>query len=112
MDLLEMRYEYDSMGRMLARPGVGDTPRFVLGRAAEGCVWRFRSDLDVDLINRVAKLAGRESAFPFGGEKPVCEPERLAMIGRLLGVDRAGICTRRELVSRSGVEIADIWTID
>lgn len=111
-DLLECRFEFDTSGRILHRKGVGVSPRFVLGRAAEGCIWRFRVDIGQQLVGRLARLAGREAAFPFDGERPAPEPERLVMIERLLGVDRAKQSTRHERVSKGGVPVGELWEID
>ena len=46
IEILEMRYAYDANGRLADVQGDGILPRFVLGRAPEGCLWRFRADLE------------------------------------------------------------------
>ena len=109
---LDIRYEYDTNGRIAAVQGEGILPRFVLGRAAEGCIWRFGANLESERVACVARLAGREPGFPIAGEKPVPPPERLVMIERLLAAEGIEVETRREILTRDGVEIAELWTID
>lgn len=83
-----MDFEYDALGRMVQnrRGCPGTPPRFVLGRAAEGVVWRLRHDLATDVGVGVARLAARETGRPILGGKPE-RPERLVMIERLLGAE-------------------------
>jgi hypothetical protein len=109
--VLEERYEYDLNGRITTNMGEGILPRFVLGRAAEGCLWRFAADLEPECVTAVARLAGRELGFPIAGKKPVPPPERLVMIERLIAVEDFECETRREVLIRNGVEIAELWTI-
>lgn len=109
---LEERYEYDIKGRIMGVRGEGILPRFVLGRAAEGCIWRFGANLDPERLMAVARLAGRESGFPIAGKKPGLPPERLAAIVRLLSVEGVDVEARRETLTRDGVEIAELWTIE
>ena len=111
IEALEERYEYDLNGRITTNIGEGILPRFVLGRAVEGCLWRFAADLEPERVTAIARLAGRELGFPIAGEKPVPPPERLVMIERLLAVDDFEYETRREVLMRNGVEIAELWTI-
>ena len=106
------RFEYDAIGRITGVRAGGVSPRFVLGRAAEGCVWRFGANLESDSVDRVARLAGRELGFPIAGERPVLPPERLVMIERLLAVGDVAARSRREGLVRGGVEVAELWTID
>ncbi|HPG24493.1 MAG: hypothetical protein H6748_05125 [Spirochaetaceae bacterium] len=109
---MEMDYEYDADGRIVAVRGGGETPRFVLGRSVEGCVWRFARGLDEACVIRVARLAAREPGFPFdgaGSARPA-EPERWVMIERVLGIDRAEHPSRRRAVlSPDGVEVGELW---
>jgi hypothetical protein len=118
LETLEMRFEYDALGRIVGTKHAGVTPRFVLGRSAEGCVWRFAADLEVHLIQRVAKLAGREPGFPSDRGSHYPPPERLVMIERILdaAANREGNCpkkdTLREDVTREGVTIGEIWTVE
>lgn len=107
-----MRYEYDLNGRIAGVRGEGILPRFVLGRAAEGCIWRFSANLESQRVTAIARLAGKEPGFPIAGEKPVLPPERLVMIERLLANEGVEVETRREILTRDGVEIAELWTID
>ena len=111
IEILEMRYAYDANGRLADVQGDGILPRFVLGRAPEGCLWRFRADLEKERVNSIARLAGREPGFPIAGKKPVPPPERLVMIERLLAEDGVDVDTRHEVMTRDGVDIAEIWTI-
>lgn len=111
LEVLGARYEYDSNGRITGVQGEGILPRFVLGRAVEGCVWRFGADLEETRVKAVARLAGRELGFPIAGEKPVLPPERLVMIERLLAVENFEYETCREILTRKGVGIAELWTI-
>lgn len=112
IEVLEKRYEYDVNGRISGVRGEGILPRFVLGRAAEGCIWRFGATLEPERVMAVARLAGREPGFPIAGERPVLPPERLVMIERLLAKESAEVETRREILTREGVDVADLWTID
>lgn len=111
IEVLDTRYEYDLNGRITTTIGEGISPRFVLGRAAEGCVWRFAADLEPERVTAVARLAGREPGFPIAGEKPAPPPERLVVIERLLADEDSNYETRREILTRNGIEIAELWTI-
>lgn len=110
--ILEMRYEMDDDGRMASVLGDGALPRFVLGRAREGCVWRFGCQLETESVIEVARLAGREPGFPIAGETPTPPPERLVMIERLLAVDPAERVTRHEALRIEGDIVAELWTIE
>ncbi len=106
---LTLRYVSDARGRLVASTqGDGVLPRFVLGRAAEGCVWRFRADLADALLRNVAKLAGREPGWGLG-QTPV-RPERLEMISRLLGADRGAEVWSRETFEFEGQLRAELWS--
>lgn len=130
LETLSTDYIIDPRGRLVAARDAGVLPRFVLGRAAEGCVWRFRGDLGCDLVVALGRLAGRESGARFDGELPA-PPERVAAIGRILagapGSLAAASATRstdfraasagnrpaegilRALVTRSSVTLGEIW---
>ena len=112
LDELGDRFEYDTNGRITGVQGGGVSPRFVLGRAAEGCVWRFSANLEPDRVVAVARLAARELGFPIAGERPVLPPERLVMIERLLATGGVGTESRRETLMREGVKVGELWTID
>jgi hypothetical protein len=112
LEELDRRYAFNGNGRLTHLRGEGILPQFVLGRAAEGCVWRFSAELSTALVNSVARLSGRESGFPIAGDSPASPPERLVMIERLLSKEGAEARARREPLSRSGIEIAELWTID
>ena len=109
----------DEQGRIDGSGVGGVLPRFVLGRAAEGCVWRFRFDLPPDLVVALARLAGRERGASFDGELPA-PPERLVALERLLS-DPSGrlgekanapSTAHRMLVTREGVTVGELWPID
>ncbi len=112
LEELEMRYEYDSAGRIIGARNDGIPPRFVLGRSSEGCLWRFRVDLPSESLIAIARLAAREKGFPFVTNQSVRRPERLVMIERSLSQN--GVCpdSRREGLTRDGVEVAELWIID
>jgi hypothetical protein len=83
----------------------------VLGRAAEGCVWRFGATLKSEQVAAVSRLASREPGIPIAGEKPVSPPERLVMIERLLTSEGVEVETRFEILASGGVDVAELWTI-
>lgn len=101
---LNALYTFDARGRLLAAVHGGVLPRFVLGRAEEGCVWRFRSDLEPDVVVALARLAGRESGARFEGNWPA-PPERLEALRRVLDADAAV----RSAVTRAGVTVGELW---
>lgn len=133
---LARRYAFDDLGRIAGSSecNEGRTPRFVLGRAREGIVWRFRADLDPMLVVEIARLASREKGIPIDGESKQ-EPERLAAIvkrvgrsdgatpheghtphpdaiGRPAQVVSAAPATRHEWVLHDGVVVGELWSID
>ncbi len=108
---LDIRYEYDTNGRIATTRGEGILPRFVLGRAAEGCVWRFCATLESKQVAAVSRLASREPGIPIAGEKPVLPPERWVMIERLLTSESVKVETRFEILARGGLDVAELWTI-
>ena len=124
---LEMLFEYDVLGRIVGWHNSADEgvlPRFVLGRAHLGVVWRFRSNVAPNLVRDVSRLAGREKGFPSGylmggsgpdsglGEACATPPDRLAMIERILSPEiRKGSEARHEWVEAAGVRIGELWTV-
>jgi len=109
LESLQAHYTFDANGRIVGVRAGGVLPRFVLGRAAEGCVWRFRSDLDDRIVVSLARLAGREPGARFDGELPA-PPERLVALGRLLDAAPPGQGeAHRELVTRAGVTCGELW---
>jgi hypothetical protein len=109
LDTLTAHYTFDAKGRIVSLHDGGVLPRFVLGRAAEGCVWRFRSDLNERIVVSLARLAGREPGARFDGELPA-QPERLVALGRLLdGTPPGRGEVHRELVTRAGVTCGELW---
>ena len=112
IEVLRRRYEYDMDGRIAGVQGEGILPRFVLGRSAEGCIWRFSANLESERVAAVARLAGREPGFPIAGKKPVPPPERIVVIERLLAVEGIEVETHHEILTRDGIEVAELWTID
>ena len=111
LEVLERRFRSDEQGRLAESAGDGVLPRFVLGRAAEGCVWRFSAELPGALVRSVAKLAGREKGCVIDGES-TAPPERLVMIGRLLRNGGEPPIPRRELISHQGATVGEFWTLD
>lgn len=109
LDALDAHYTFDANGRIVGPRDGGVLPRFVLGRAAEGCVWRFRSDLEDRVVVSLARLAGREPGARFDGELPA-PPERLVALERLLDGALPGRGeVLRERVTRAGVTCGDLW---
>ncbi len=111
---LNAEYTFDARGRISGARHDGVLPRFVLGRAGEGCVWRFGAGLDGAEVVALARLAGRESGASFEGELPA-PPERLVALSRILASehdrDRAR-SARRSLVTRAGVVCGELWIFD
>lgn len=124
LELFEIRFEYDTLGRIVGSRVDGSRPLFVLGRAREGCVWRFSVRVETAILRRVAKLAGREPALAYEPGVLVAPPERWAAIVRLfesraLDAHSSGTgsvmqerSARPEIVTRDGVAVGEIWTID
>ena len=112
IESLDMRYEYDDVGRIVRVLGDGIFPRFVLGRSREGCVWRFSATLSPDLVRSVSRLAGREPGLAAApGASP---PERLVMIERLLSPEEAkadSVLTILAADGTGGVAVAELWTM-
>jgi hypothetical protein len=57
-------YTHDANGRMLSsnEPNGARAPRFFLGTTPDGCLWRFRDDLEPEAIHALESLAEREVA--------------------------------------------------
>ena len=102
----------DGSGRLMVDRSGGVPPRVIFARSAEGCLWRFRSDLSNELIAAVAKLAARERGWPDSSEGTPPPPDRLIMMARILGdVARPADCVREPIV-RNGELCAEIWCFD
>ena len=86
LERLALCFEYDSLGRIVGsrERNAGRRPRFVLGRAAEGVVWRFGCDVSAEVVGEVARLAARERGLHVNGRSAV-PPERLESISQRLG---------------------------
>ncbi|MFO0690727.1 MAG: hypothetical protein U0900_18650 [Myxococcota bacterium] len=118
LETLTADYTFDAEGLIVQSRDAVPLPRFVLGRAAEGSVWRFRSDVARSTRIARARLAGREPGAVFDGELPAA-PERLAALERLLppaAEPPASRSTqsrwRRRSVTRSGVVVGELWSLD
>lgn len=112
LETLNAHYTFDARGRIAGTCVDGVLPRFVLGRAAEGAVWRFRGDLAEASVRALARLAGREPGARFDGELPA-PPERLAALQQILASGASvGPCPRREPITREGVACGELWLFD
>jgi hypothetical protein len=112
LETLNAHYAFDARGRIVGARADGVLPRFVLGRAVEGAVWRFRGDLPEASVRALARLAGREPGTRFDGELPA-PPERLAALQRVLASgESVGPRLRRESVTRGGVACGELWIFD
>lgn len=110
LEFLEQTYQSDGAGRLTAIRSGGVPPRFIFARSAEGCLWRFRSDLSKALVVETAKLAGRErSGSEWEGEAPP-PPERLVMMARMLGEADSPAVAERMVIRREGRVEAEIWS--
>lgn len=112
LETLNAHYTFDARGRIVGSRVDGVLPRFVLGRAVEGTVWRFRADLPEASVRALARLAGREPGARFDGELPA-PPERLAALRRILESGEGVLShARRESITRDGVAFAELWLFD
>lgn len=123
IETLGMRYEYDENGRIVRardrealsgfppHPGTDSLPLFVLGRAVEGCVWRFSANLSSDRVIDVARLAARELGFRVRAGTVSPQPDRLVMIEGMLVPDASEPDTSHEILTRGGMPLAELWTI-
>jgi hypothetical protein len=95
--LLDARYPMSDGGRIDLNDERSAAPLFVLARTRLGCVWRFRTDVPVELVRGVSKLAGREPGLT---ESPLTAPppERMTPMLNLLSAYGAGSDAIRELV--------------
>lgn len=113
LETLNARSRMDARGRIVGFRSEGVPPRFVLGRAAEGCLWRFGAALEDEVVVALARLAGREPGVRFEGELPA-PPERLAALQRLLDrtvgdVVPSSVAPRRIPVTPEGVALGELW---
>lgn len=109
LETLNAHYTFDPRGRIVGRRLDGVLPRFVLGRSAEGCIWRFRNDQPEETVRVLARLAGREAGVGFEGELPA-PPERSMALRRTLGGENAvETAPERDVVTRAGVVVGEIW---
>jgi hypothetical protein len=112
LEVLNAHYTFEPRGRIAGARHDGVLPRFVLGRAAEGCIWRIRSDLPEEAVRDLARLAGREPGARFDGELPA-PPERLMALCRVLaGGSAVEKAPDRELATRAGVVVGELWRFD
>lgn len=79
---VEALFSHDSSGRMrtVNEPGGAVAPRFFLGRTAKGNVWRFRHDVDGDLVQAMEALCAEEPV----GEQTARPPHDANAYVRLL----------------------------
>ena len=119
VEILDERFECDAAGRLAAAGKdvpEGVLPRFVLGRAHEGVIWRFRWDVSTSLVQQVSRLAGRESGIPIDTGEFHAPPQRLAVIERLFSEEMrlAVIDGRalREMVVRDGITVGEFWMLE
>ena len=111
IETLETRYQYDGNGRITAALKNPAIPRFVFGRSEEGCVWRFGEHIDIDQVNALARLAGREIGARMEGQS-MPPPERLVVIERLLSGTGNEVKAHHEVLTSHGLAVAELWTID
>lgn len=111
---LTIAFEYDENGRIVGNDSLGRSPRFVLGRAREGVVWRLRRGLSASLVVQIARLAGREKGIPIESDAPLRPPERLAAIARLIGESPGETepSVTHEWVTHDGVAVGELWLVD
>ena len=108
---LNAEYSFDDRGRISGIRCEGILPRFVLGRAREGCLWRFLAGLEEAKVAALARLAGREAGAEFEGELPA-PPERLVALSRILANAGSGEPVRgplRREITRDGVVCGELW---
>jgi len=112
LDQVKEQYRSDDSGRLVVDRSGGLPPRFLFARSAEGCLWRFRSDLSDELISALAKLAARERGWPGSWEGTPPPPDRLIMMARILGGSAGPAESVREPIVRSGELHGEIWVFD
>ena len=86
-------------------------PRFVFARTRGGCLWRFREDLPVEVVTRLARLAAREPGAAADSSAGQAEPERLVMMIRCLDPDRERAPRHRRFELEAGLMV-DEWLFD
>jgi hypothetical protein len=119
-------YAVDTEGRITDSRGVlnaGALPRFVIGYAREGVIWRFRTDLAPELVRDLARLAARELSITAGERRPggvvlahrgdlPTRPERLASMLRLLSREDEGQAdATHERVEIAGRSVGEVWSV-
>lgn len=120
---LEDDLEFDERGRIVGFESHGSSPRFVLGRAREGIVWRFRADVPDDLVRDVARLAGREKGIPIATTGVPRPPERWLSIERHFSVSApffsqgadsqaASVASRHTWITYGDHVVGELWSID
>lgn len=112
--VLDGRFDLDARGRIVGIASRGRTPRFVLGRAREGVVWRFRHDVSARIVREVARLAGREAGIPIEAGGVARPPDRLFPIGRVFdeGVDaRPALEWQHEWVEGPQGVVGELWSL-
>lgn len=94
---VEASFTHDASQRILLvnEPWLNDAerapaPRFFLGRTTEGHVWRFRSDLPSQLVDRLEALCSREPVMTNLGEKPAHLEAYLRLLEEHEPVERVG----------------------
>jgi len=109
LERVKERFPMDAEGRIVGSDSDGLCPRFLLGRAVEGCIWRFGRGVPDTLVVVVAKLAGREPGLGERAAGSAPPPERLAAIERVFAREGASLALRRELVEHEGVVVGELW---
>ena len=114
LEQIREQYHLDDSGHLVVDRSGGLPPRFIFARSAEGCLWRFRSDLSNELIGGLAKLAARERGWPdsWAGRVAPPLPDRLIMMARILGGSAGPAKSVREPIVRSGELRGEIWAFD
>jgi len=112
LELLARRFEFDRRGRLLTSRTGDSVPRFIFGRTFLGCLWRFRHDLDEELVVGLARMAGREGPLPRTEPGCAAAPERLVVMQRLLDDPQNAAPPRHEWIEHGGVYSAELWIFD
>lgn len=111
INVIESRFEYDALERIVASRTDGVAPRFVFVRAAEGCAWRFGRAVEEEVVVGLARLAAREPGLGPTAPGVTAPPERLEMMRRRLE-DAGGpvevLCERIEVEGRP---LGEIWSL-
>lgn len=113
---IAQRFGCDDAGRMTPALGCDSyTPHFVLGRSAQGNIWRFSAGLPDRQVRDLARLAGREPAIQLSSRLRIAElppPERLEPLCVILrdaglAIQSERRCLLREL-SAAGAVLGDV----